>query len=339
MSRGPVNRASLRTSVQRQQPRERGIIGLSAFMELWYVRGHQAQKAFSATGRRRSRARYDERGTAREMIVQFPGEKDGPVTDTEPLLLTRDGAVATLTINRPDRLNTLTYAMFARLPQVLADAAGQPGLRALVLRGAGARAFSAGADISEFGTTRTTREQATAYDEAVLAAEEAVAAFPLPTIAAVHGHCYGGGCGLAVACDLRFAAAGARFAITPAKLGIVYPLRGTKRLVDLVGPSRAKIILMSGADYSAAQAQSFGLADEVFADPPALDAGVREFTALLASRSGVSQRGAKQTIARILDGVTHDDAAHAELRAAAFASPDYAEGVRAFLDRRPPVFG
>jgi enoyl-CoA hydratase/carnithine racemase len=260
------------------------------------------------------------------------------VTDAEPLLLTRDGAVATLTINRPDRLNTLTYAMFARLPQVLADAA-QPGLRALVLRGAGTRAFSAGADISEFGATRTTREQAGAYDEAVIAAEEALAAFPLPTIAAVQGHCYGGGCGLAIACDLRFAAAGARFAITPAKLGIVYPLRGTKRLVDLVGPSRAKIILMSGADYSAGQAQSFGLADEVFADAEALDAGVREFTALLTARSGVTQRGVKETIARILDGATHDDAAHAELRAAAFASPDYAEGVRAFLERRPPAFG
>ena len=104
------------------------------------------------------------------------------MTDAEPLLLTRDGAVATLAINRPDRLNTLTYGMFARLPQVLADAAAQPGLRALVLRGAGTRAFSAGADITEFGATRTTREQAGAYDDAVIAAEEALAAFPLPTI-------------------------------------------------------------------------------------------------------------------------------------------------------------
>ena len=261
------------------------------------------------------------------------------MTDAEPLQLTRDGAVATLTINRPDRLNTLTYAMFSQLPRLLADAAAMPGLRVLVLRGAGARAFSAGADISEFGTARSTREQAAAYDDAVIAAEEAVAAFPAPTIAAVHGHCYGGGCGLAIACDLRFAAAGARFAITPAKLGIVYPLRGTKRLVDLVGPSRAKIILMSGADYSAAQAQSFGLADEVFTDPAALDAGVREFTALLAARSGVTQRAVKQTIARILDGTARDDGSHALLRESALDSPDYAEGIRAFLERRPPVFG
>ncbi len=261
------------------------------------------------------------------------------MTDTESLLLTRDGTVATLTINRPQRLNALSYAMFAQLPKLLADAAALPGIRALVLRGAGSRAFSAGADISEFETTRMTGEQTAVYDDAVLAAEEAVATFPAPTIAAVHGHCYGGGCSLAIACDVRFAAADARFAITPAKLGLVYPLRGTKRLVDLVGPSRAKIILMSGTDYSAAQAQGFGLVDEVFADPAALDTGVREFTALLTARSGVTQRAVKETVARILDGVTHDDEAHALLRAAALASPDYAEGIRAFLERRPPAFG
>jgi enoyl-CoA hydratase/carnithine racemase len=261
------------------------------------------------------------------------------VTDTEPLLLTRDGAVATLTINRPQRLNALTYAMFVQFPELLEEAAAMHGIRALVLRGAGTRAFSAGADITEFETTRMTREQAAAYDAAIDAAEEAIASCPAPTLAAVHGHCYGGGCGLAIACDIRFAAAGARFAITPAKLGIVYPLHGTKRLVDLVGPSRAKIILMSGADYSAAQARAFGLVDEEFADPAALDAAVLEFTALLAARSGVTQRAVKQTIARILDGTARDDGSHALLRESALDSPDYAEGIRAFLERRPPVFG
>lgn len=252
----------------------------------------------------------------------------------EPLLLHRDGPVATLTINRPGRLNALTYAMFTRLPKLLA-AADADGIRVLVLRGAGRRSFSAGADISEFETARFTPAQAAAYDEAVLAAEDAIAAFPHPTIAAVHGYCYGGGCALALACDIRFAAAGARFAITPAKLGIVYPLRSTKRLVDLVGPSRAKIILMAGADYSAPQALSFGLVDEVHDD---LDTALGEFTAQLTSRSGVTQRAAKAAVARIMDGATADDAAHAALREAALDSPDYAEGIRAFLDRRPPRF-
>lgn len=260
-------------------------------------------------------------------------------TGADPLLLTHDGAVATLTMNRPDRLNALTHAMFTQLPKLLNEASALPGIRVLVLRGAGTRAFSAGADISEFETTRMTREQLAAYDDAVLAAEEALASFPWPTIAAVHGHCYGGGCGLAVACDIRFAAADARFAITPAKLGLVYPLRSTKRLVDLVGPSRAKLILMSGTDYSAARARSFGLVDEVFADPTELDAGVREFTTLLTTRSGVTQRAVKESVGRIMDGATHDDEAHALLRDSALDSPDYAEGVRAFLERRPPVFG
>lgn len=257
---------------------------------------------------------------------------------SEPLLLDRDGPAAIVTISRPERLNAVTFGMFARLPALLAEAAALPGIRVLVLRGAGTRAFSAGADIGEFAAVRSTPEQAAVYDEAVLAAEEALAAFPMPTIAAVHGYCYGGGCGLALACDIRFAARAAQFAITPAKLGLVYPLRSTKRLVDAVGPSRAKIILMAGADYDAAQALSFGLVDEVF-DDDALDTGVREFAALLASRSAVTQRAVKETIARILDGASADDESHAALRAAALASPDYAEGVRAFLERRSPRFG
>jgi enoyl-CoA hydratase/carnithine racemase len=278
------------------------------------------------------------RAPSRQRKLCFVKNQPMPIdeTATEPLLLDRDGPVATLTINRPDRLNALTYAMFTRLPDLLAEAAAMDGVRVLVLRGAGAKSFSAGADISEFDTARSTPEQAAAYDDAVLKAEEALATFPAPTIAAVHGHCYGGGCGLAVACDLRLAATNARFAITPAKLGIVYPLGSTKRLVDLVGPSRAKFILMSGIDIDAARAAEIGLVDEVHND---VDAAVAELTATLAARSGVTQRSVKLAVARILDGVTADDDTHAALREAALASPDYAEGVRAFLERRPPNFG
>ena len=269
---------------------------------------------------------------AREMILGM--EHPMPATDT--LLLHRDGPVATLTINRPDRLNAVTFAMFARLPALLAEAAATGDVRVLVLRGAGRKSFSAGADISEFETARTNPQQAAVYDGAVLAAEDALATFPAPTIAAIHGHCYGGGCALALACDLRFASSGARFAITPAKLGIVYPLRATKRLVDAVGPSRAKFILMSGIDIDAARAAAIGLVDEVDDD---VDAALDEFVAILATRSGVTQRAVKQTVARILDGATDDDDVQAALRDAALASPDYAEGVRAFLERRPPKFG
>jgi enoyl-CoA hydratase/carnithine racemase len=253
-----------------------------------------------------------------------------------PLLIDRDGPIATVTINRPERLNAITLGMFTALPQLLDEAAAMPGLRVLVLRGAGTRSFSTGADISEFDAVRSTIEQAADYDEAILAAEDSLAAFPLPTIAAIRGYCYGGGCALALACDVRLASSGARFAITAAKLGIIYPLRATKRLVEAVGPSRAKLILMGGVDFDARRAEEFGLVDEVHDD---LDAAVRELTALLAARSSVTQRAVKETVARILDGVTNDDDEHATLRAAATSSPDYAEGVRAFLERRPPKFG
>lgn len=253
----------------------------------------------------------------------------------ETLILGQDGPVATLTINRPERHNALTLGMFERIPALVAAAAELPGSRALVLRGAGTRAFSAGADISEFGAVRATAAQAATYDDVVSAAEDALESFPGPTIAAIHGFCYGGGCNLALACDVRLASPGARLAITPAKLGLVYPLRATKRLVDLVGPSRAKIILMGGAELDADQARSVGMIDEVAED---VDKAVAEFAALLATRSPVTQRAVKTTVRRILDGVTRDDAEHAALREAALASPDYAEGVRAFLERRPPRF-
>ena len=278
----------------------------------------------------------DPRVGAREMILGMEHPTAPGATATDTLLLHRDGPVATLTINRPDRLNAVTFAMFSRLPALLAEAEAAGGVRVLVLRGAGRKSFSAGADISEFETARTTPEQAAVYDDAVLAAEEALATFPAPTIAAIHGHCYGGGCALALACDLRFASSGARFAITPAKLGIVYPLRATKRLVNAVGPSRAKYILMSGIDIDAARAAAIGLVDEVDDD---VDAAVADFAAILAARSGVTQRAAKQTVARVLNGATADDDAQAALRDASLASPDYAEGVRAFLERRPPKFG
>ncbi len=260
---------------------------------------------------------------------------DDTTTD-QTLLLRRAASAAVLTINRPERHNALTFGMFRRLPGLLAAAAELPGIRSLVLRGAGTLSFSAGADITEFAAVRATADQGAAYDEAVAAAEEAIAGFPYPTIAQIHGYCYGGGCGLALACDVRFAAPDARFGITPAKLGIVYPLRSTKRLVDLVGPSRAKIILMSGAEFGADRALSFGLIDEIADDPG--DA-VSSFAALLATRSAVTQRAVRQTVQRILDGQSFDDDEQGRLRDAALAGPDYAEGVRAFLERRPPSFG
>ena len=254
---------------------------------------------------------------------------------TEFLRLDTDGAVATLTLDRPAKRNAMSFEMWSALPGLLAGVAADDAVRVLVLRGG--EHFSAGADISEFGTLRGTAQDAARYGAAVHAGERAIATLGKPTIAAVAGFCIGGGCELALACDLRVAADDARFGITPAKLGIVYNLTSTKQLVDVVGPAWAKQILYTGEIIDAATALRIGLVNEVH---PAAgwDARVKELAGLIASRAQVSVRGAKQIVNRITDGQHADDDAVRALYDEAVHSAEYAEGVRAFLEKRTPRF-
>ncbi|MEV6210332.1 enoyl-CoA hydratase/isomerase family protein [Kitasatospora sp. NPDC051914] len=244
-----------------------------------------------------------------------------------------DGPVATLVLDRPERRNAMTLAMWRGLPGVLDRIAAQPGVRALLVTGA-ARTFCAGADIAELSEVYADPARADAYHAENVAAEEALAAFPHPTIAVVHGACVGGGCQLAVACDLRFAAHDARFGITPAKLGVVYPSVPTVRLAGLVGPARAKYLLFSGELVTAERAERFGLVDEVL---PAteLDGRAREFAGLLAKRS-------PQTIGAVKDALSvppqEAAAAVAPWERKSREAPDVREGLAAFLERREPRF-
>lgn len=244
-----------------------------------------------------------------------------------------DGPVATLVLDRPARRNALTRTMWQALPGVLEGLATRPGVRALLVTGAG-RTFSAGADIAELSEVYADPDDADAYHAGTVAAEEALAAFPYPTVAVVHGACVGGGCQLAVACDLRFAAHDARFGITPAKLGVVYAAVPTVRLAGLVGPARAKYLLFSGELVTAERAERFGLVDEVL--PAAeLDDRARGFALLLAKRSPQTIGAVKAAL-----GVPPQEAAAAvapwerESRTA----PDVLEGLTAFLERREPRF-
>lgn len=249
----------------------------------------------------------------------------------------RSGAVATLVLNRPDSHNAVRLGMYEALPDLLAEVDGDQAVKVLVVRGAGQKAFASGADISEFREVRANAETARAYNERVAAAELALEGMSKPTIAMVHGYCIGGGCGLALACDLRFVDERARFGITPAKLGLVYSLDSTKRLVDVVGPSRAKWILMSGQLVNADRAHQIGLADEVVPTDD-LEKLTYEFAELLCTRAQFSIRATKQIVTRILAGQTEDDEATRDLRNSSFDTDDYAEGVRAFLEKRPPTF-
>ena len=152
------------------------------------------------------------------------------------LLVSTEDGTATVTLSNPARRNAMTMGMWQALPGVLAGLAADPGVRVLVVTGEG-DTFCAGADISDF----TGPGAVNGAQQAMIAAEVALAAFPRPTLAAVRGYCVGGGCQLALACDLRFAAEGARFGVTPARLGIVFPASSTRRLVELSGPGRRQV--------------------------------------------------------------------------------------------------
>ncbi|MGW7418809.1 enoyl-CoA hydratase/isomerase family protein [Streptomyces sp. NPDC054813] len=232
-------------------------------------------------------------------------------------------AVATVVIHNPVKRNAMTAAMWRALPPLLDELSADPGVRALVLTGAGGT-FCAGADISTLHGS-----PATAQSLAV-AAEEALAAFPKPTLAAVRGHCVGGGSQLAAACDLRFAEEGASFGVTPARLGIVYPASSTRRLVSLVGPAATKYLLYSGELIDTERALRTGLVDEVLPEGE-LGKRVSEFTRILAARSQLTQAAAKE----FANGRTDRDDHWTEQ---ARGSGDTAEGVAAFLERRQPGF-
>lgn len=233
---------------------------------------------------------------------------------------------ATIRITNPAKRNAMTPEMWRALPPLLERCAADPAVRVLVLTGEG-DTFCAGADIATLTT-----DGARASQELSVVAEEALAAFPKPTLAAVRGHCVGGGCQLAAACDLRFAAEGASFGVTPARLGIVYPASSTRRLTGLAGPATAKYLLFSAELIDATRALRTGLVDEVW-PPDALDERVSRFARVLASRSQLTQAAAKEFTA---GPPGPERVAHWAEQAR--DSGDAAEGVAAFLERRTPRF-
>ena len=257
-----------------------------------------------------------------------------------PLLpLSREGSVAVLTIDRPDKRNAMTTAMWSALPAVLAEVADDPEVRVLVVTGRGP-SFCAGADISDLLGGADPADPMAAVRQANLAAQAALRSFPKPTVAMIRGHCIGGGVELATCCDLRFTDPTGLFGVTPAKVGIVYTPSSTKALIDLVGPSMTKLLLYSGELIDAATALRAGLVDRVV---PAeeLTAEVHRFAGVLAERSALTQRSTKEVVAALLSGGTGAEAAEtvaARWYPETIRSGELAEGVTAFTERRSPGF-
>jgi len=240
-------------------------------------------------------------------------------------------------LHRPDKHNAISYAMWSGLSRLLPVLGRDDAVDVVVLRGTRGGPFSAGADIGEFTSLRADPAGARRYGQAVEAGESALIDFPKPTVALIEGFAIGGGTQLALACDLRVCERTSRFGVTPAKLGIVYALGSTARLVEVVGPAWARWILLTGELVDAATALRIGLVHEVV-EPGEVAPRVDALAATLASRARVSLLGGKALIARAAAGLLDEDDAVRSWYQASWQSAEYAEGVAAFLAKRPPDF-
>ena len=253
----------------------------------------------------------------------------------ETLLLDVSDRIATITINRPDKRNALNAVVRREIVEALDQLRPNDDVRVVIITGAGEKAFVAGADIGEFAE-RTPLEQREAMQGRRVFDE--VAAFPKPTIAMINGFALGGGCELALACDMRIAAPSARFGQPEIRLGLIPGGGGTQRLPRLIGAGRALRLILTGDLIDAAEAHRIGLVD-VLAEEGALHARTLEIARAMAAHSPVALRLAKSAVAAALEAPLSAGLAHErELFITAFGSDDRTEGVTAFLEKRTPEF-
>jgi enoyl-CoA hydratase/carnithine racemase len=258
---------------------------------------------------------------------------------SEPKMISyKDGATGWLVFSNPERLNAVSYEMWQAIPDLMADFVTDSDVRVVVLRGEGDKAFVSGADISQFEQRRGTRDAIGEYDQASHRANAAILACPKPTVAMIQGYCIGGGLGIALCCDLRFAASNSRFAIPAGRLGLGYKYDGVKRLVDVVGPSFAREIFYTARQFDADEAIAMGLINRSFAVAELAHA-VGELCERIGNNAPLTLRAAKLAVeAALADSGARDRSAVDAAVDACFASEDYKEGRRAFVEKRPPRF-
>ena len=245
-------------------------------------------------------------------------------------------SIGELVIAQPEKRNALSAHMWAGLSGVLKEAQNTPGLKVLIVRGQGDH-FSAGADISEFGTLYATAESSGKISADIAAGMDALAAFPLPTIASIRGVCVGGGCGLALCCDIRIADKTAKFSITPAKLGLVYPFKDIQRLIETIGLPNAKDILFSARLIDSKTAGKMGLINFRH-KPAALSEVVMAYAQAIADLSGQSAVVTKKMFAACQAGQFEENETTKKWFLDGFSSDDFKEGYTAFLEKRKADF-
>ncbi|MCR9271371.1 MAG: enoyl-CoA hydratase-related protein [Hyphomonadaceae bacterium] len=245
--------------------------------------------------------------------------------------------LAEIVLNKPQKRNALSIDMWAKIPDLVDQVAADPGAKVLLIHGGDTGAFAAGADISEFEKTYSTKASAKAAGDTIAAALNALEHCSKPTIAAIEGACVGGGVSLAMACDIRVASARSKFGVTPARLGLVYPVGDTRRLLEAIGPGAAKDILFTGRIFLAEEAKEMKLIDRLVEEGRAL-ATARALARDISESSQWSTRAIKSMIKGLQSGWSDADNQAAELFVEGFSNEDFQDGYRAFLEKRAPKF-
>lgn len=249
-----------------------------------------------------------------------------------------DPPLGWLIFNRPEKHNAFNAAMWEAIPRMLGALEDDPEVRVIIVRGAGERAFSAGADISEFKDELDAGDSPQENADTREPAFTRLARCEKPTIAMIHGICMGGGCALALNIDLRIASSDARFAITPARIGLGYPYSGIERAVRELGAPWTRYLFLTAGPVDAAKALEMGLVHEVH-PPDELEEATKALALRIADNAPLTLRAIKESVKQsLLDEAKRDVARADSLVKDCFESDDYREGLRAFAEKRKPQF-
>jgi enoyl-CoA hydratase/carnithine racemase len=255
---------------------------------------------------------------------------------TDKMIGKKEGHIGWMTFNNPDRRNAMSLEMWEAAGEIMANFKADPDIRVVVMQGAGDKAFVSGADISQFEKMRADAAMTELYNQRADAGRSAIRDFDRPIIAMIRGFCMGGGLGIAMSADLRFAAEGSTFGIPAARLSIAYTGENIVNLYNLVGPSRAKDILYSARRFDEQEALSIGLINRVFS-PEALEDETRAYCETLANNAPLSIKAHKVILGE-LSKKQPDMSKNDEVAKMCFDSADYKEGRTAFMEKRPPVW-
>jgi enoyl-CoA hydratase len=271
------------------------------------------------------------------LMLDVPKSAEKSHADGKILQSSADG-VGVITFNNAEKRNAMSLDMWEGLGSALIELRDDPGIRVVVLRGAGDKAFVSGADISQFEKNRHNAAAAEEYSRRSEAQRALLANFPKPIIASIRGFCLGGGMQVAMSTDIRIAAEDSQFGIPAAKLGIAYGFDGLKHLVSLVGPSWARLLMFTGTRIHSSEAVRIGLVDRVVPDAELWDATM-EIARTISGNAPLAIKAAKITIAQVSkDPADRDMGAIKQIGTDCMDSEDFREGRRAFMEKRKPRF-